>query len=394
LLPTYARYPLAFKQGEGVWLESTDGQRYLDLGAGIAVASLGYSHPHLIAALTEQAAKLWHTSNLFQIPQAETLAARLCAATFAEYVFFTNSGAEALEGAIKTARKYHAVSGHPERFHLITFTGAFHGRTLATIAAGGNDKYIEGFGPKAPGFDRVAYGDIAAVEAAIGPQTAGVLVEPIQGEGGIRVPPPNFLRDLRALCDAHGLLLVLDEVQSGVGRTGKFFAYQHTGIRPDIMAIAKGIGGGFPLGAFLTTAEAGKGMGLGTHGTTYGGNPLGTAVGNAVLDVVLGDGFLASVGHKGRLFKNQLEALRARHPELIEEVRGEGLMLGLKLRVAPADFAAAGRAARVIVIPAGDNVVRLLPPLIISEAEIVEAVDRLEAACEQLAPSAQRGAAE
>ena len=242
LLPTYARSPLSFARGDGAWLETADGTRYLDLGAGIAVASLGYSHPHLVAALTEQAQHLWHTSNLFQIPQAERLAERLCAATFADFVFFTNSGAEALEGAIKTARKYHAVAGEPERFHLITFEGAFHGRTLATIAAGGNEKYMDGFGPKAEGFDRVPYGDIDAVKAAIGPQTAGILIEPIQGEGGIRVPPRPFLRALREICDAHGLLLVLDEVQSGVGRTGKFFAYEHAGITPDIMAIAKGIG--------------------------------------------------------------------------------------------------------------------------------------------------------
>jgi acetylornithine/N-succinyldiaminopimelate aminotransferase len=393
LLPTYARYPLAFQRGEGAWLETADGARYLDLGAGIAVASLGYSHPHLVAALTEQAQSLWHTSNLFQIPQAERLAQRLCAATFADFVFFTNSGAEALEGAIKTARKFHATEGHPERFHLITFEGAFHGRTLATIAAGGNDKYMEGFGPKAAGFDRVPYGDVDAVKAAIGPQTAAILVEPIQGEGGIRVPPRNFLGSLRDICDAHGLLLVLDEVQSGVGRTGKFFAYEHAGVTPDIMAIAKGIGGGFPLGAFLTTARAGKGMTLGTHGTTYGGNPLATAVGNAVLDIVLADGFLDTVETKGRHFKKRLAALRDRHGDVVAEVRGEGLMLGLQLRVPPALFAAAARDAHVLVIPAGDNVVRLLPPLIISEAEIDEAVNRLDAACRQVALP-ERGAAE
>lgn len=393
LLPTYARYPLAFAKGEGVWLETTDGRRYLDLGAGIAVACLGYSHPHLVQALTDQAQHLWHTSNLFQIPQAERLADRLCAATFADYVFFTNSGAEALEGAIKTARKYHAVGGHPERFHLITFEGAFHGRTLATIAAGGNEKYLEGFGPKMPGFDKVPYGDVAAVRAAIGPQTAGILVEPIQGEGGIRVPPADFLRALRQICDENGLLLVLDEVQSGVGRTGKFFAYEHTGITPDIMAIAKGIGGGFPLGAFLTTREAGRGMTLGTHGTTYGGNPLATAVGNAVLDVVLEDGFIEGVAEKGLRFKQGLAALKDLHGDVVAEVRGEGLMLGLRLNVPPADFAAAGREAGVLVIPAGDNVVRLLPPLIISDAEIAEALRRLETTCRQISAAGLKGAA-
>ncbi|WP_158807725.1 aspartate aminotransferase family protein [Beijerinckia sp. L45] len=396
LLPTYARYPLAFARGEGVWLTTAEGERYLDLGGGIAVASLGYSHPHLVGALTEQAQHLWHTSNLFQIPQAERLAQRLTAASFADYVFFTNSGAEALEGAIKTARKYHAVSGHPERFHIITFEGAFHGRTLATIAAGGNEKYIEGFGPKAAGFDKVPFGDIAAARAAIGPQTAAILVEPIQGEGGIRVPPRAFLRDLRALCDEHGLLLILDEVQSGVGRTGKLFAYELSGIEPDIIAIAKGIGGGFPLGAFLTTFEAGKGMTLGTHGTTFGGNPLATAVGNAVLDVVLAPGFIEGVGAKGLLLKNGLAEFATNYPDVITEVRGEGLMLGLKLAVPPGDFAAAGRQEHVLVIPAGDNVVRLVPPLIISDDEIAEALGRLAATCAHfsVAAGARRGAAE
>ncbi|MGD0633781.1 MAG: aspartate aminotransferase family protein [Beijerinckiaceae bacterium] len=396
LLPTYARYPLAFVRGEGVWLETAEGGRYLDLGGGIAVASLGYSHPHLVAALTEQAGKLWHTSNLFQIPQAERLAERLTAACFADYVFFTNSGAEALEGAIKTARKYHAVAGHPERFHIITFEGAFHGRTYATIAAGGNEKYIEGFGPKAPGFDKVPFGDLEAVKAAIGPETAAILVEPIQGEGGIRVPPPAFLRGLRELCDQNGLLLIVDEVQSGVGRTGKLFAYELSGIEPDIMAIAKGIGGGFPLGAFLTTFEAGKGMTVGTHGTTFGGNPLATAVGNAVLDVVLERGFIESVAAKGLLFKQRLAALRDTYPSVVAEVRGEGLMLGLRLNVPAADFAAAGRAEHVLVIPAADNVVRLIPPLIISEDEIAEGVARLGAACGHfaVAADARKGAAE
>ena len=396
LLPTYARYPLSFAHGEGVWLETTDGTRYLDLGGGIAVASLGYSHPHLVAALNEQGGKLWHTSNLFEIPQAERLAKRLVDASFADFVFFTNSGAEAVEGAIKTARKYQSVSGHPERFHIITFEGAFHGRTLATIAAGGNPKYLDGFGPPAPGFDQVPFGDLEAVKAAIGPQTGAILVEPIQGEGGIRVPPRSFLRALRELSDAHGLLLIADEVQSGVGRTGKLFALEHAGVAPDIMAVAKGIGGGFPLGAFLTTAEAGKGMTVGTHGTTYGGNPLATAIGNAVLDVVLADGFIPAVAEKGLRLKQKLAALKDRYPDIVVEVRGEGLMLGLRLRVPPADFAAAGRAEHVLVIPAGDNVVRLVPPLIISEDEIGMAVDRLEATCRRLSASAdlQRGAAE
>ena len=306
-------------------------------------------------------------------------------------MFFTNSGAEALEGAIKAARKYHAVSGHPERFHIITFEGAFHGRTYATIAAGGNDKYIEGFGPKAPGFDRVPYDDIDAVEAAIRPEMAAVLVEPIQGEGGIRVPSRDFLPRLREICDRHGLLLVFDEVQSGVGRTGKLFACEHVGVAPDIMASAKGIGGGFPLGAFLTTKDAGKGMVVGTHGTTYGGNPLATAVGNAVLDVVLADGFMDAVAARGAQLKQELSGLKSRHGDIVEGVRGEGLMLGLRLRVPPADFAAAARDNKVLVIPAADNVVRLLPPLIISEAEASEAVRRLDDTCRQMAASAQIG---
>jgi acetylornithine/N-succinyldiaminopimelate aminotransferase len=395
LLPTYARSPVAFVRGEGVWLEADDGERYLDLGAGIAVASLGYSHPRLVAALTAQAQQLWHTSNLFRMPQAERLAERLCAATFADHVFFTNSGAEAVEGAIKTARKYHAVSGHPERFHIVTFEGAFHGRTLATIAAGGNQKYIEGFGPKAPGFDAVAYGDIDAVKAAIGPQTGAILVEPIQGEGGIRVPPRGFLRALRNICDADGLLLILDEVQTGVGRTGKLFAYQQSDITPDIMAIAKGLGGGFPVGAFLTTREAGKGMTVGTHGTTFGGNPLATAVGNAVLDVVLAKGFLETVATKGTRFRRKLAALAAAHSDIVAEVRGEGLMLGLQLRVPPAEFAAVAREHRLLVIPASDNVVRLLPPLVISDSEIDEAVHRLAETCRAMSAAAPaRGAAE
>ncbi len=395
LLPTYARYPLAFARGEGVWLETAEGERYLDLGGGIAVASLGYSHPHLVEALTVQAGQLWHTSNLFEIPQAERLASRLVAASFADTVFFANSGAEAMEGAIKAARKYHAAGGHPERFRIVTFTGAFHGRTYATIAAGGNDRYIEGFGPKAPGFDRVAFGDLAAVEAAITAETAAVLVEPIQGEGGIRMPPDGFLQGLRALCDARGLLLIFDEVQTGVGRTGALFACEHWGVSPDIMAVAKGIGGGFPLGAFLATREAGRGMGVGTHGTTYGGNPLATAVGNAVLDVVLADGFIAEVAAKGEHLRERLEGLAVDYPDIVAEVRGLGLMAGLQLRVSPAEFAAAGRAAHVLVIPAGDNVVRLLPPLVITPAEIDEGVRRLGQACRALSATvADRRAAE
>ena len=384
ILPTYARAPVAFVRGEGAWLEASDGRRFLDFGAGIAVAALGHSHPHLVNTLIEQGQKLWHVSNLYKIPPAEELAKRLCEATFADFVFFTNSGAEACEGAIKTARKYQFVSGHPERVEIITFDNAFHGRTLATIAAGGNDKYVEGFGAPVEGFHRkVPFGDIEAVKAAINERTCAIMVEPIQGEGGIRTAPASFFRGLRDLCDQHGLLLVFDEVQSGMGRTGKFFAYEHTGIAPDIMAVAKGIGGGFPLGAFLTTKEAGKGMVAGTHGTTYGGNPLATSIGNAVLDIILADGFLDQVARTGLVMKQKLAALRDRHPSVIAEVRGEGLMIGLRIadEVTNGDFTVAVRDENMLVIPAADNVIRLLPPLTISEADIDEALQRLDRAC-------------
>ncbi len=384
LLPTYARINLAFERGDGVWLTSTAGERFLDFGGGIAVASLGYGHPHLVAALNEQGAKLWHTSNLFEIPQAERLAKRLVEVSFADYVFFTNSGAEAVEGAIKTARKYQSAGGHPEKFHIITFAGAFHGRTLATIAAAGNPKYLEGFGPKTPGFDTVPFGDIEAVKAAIGPQTGAILIEPIQGEGGIRAAPPHFLRALRDLCDTHGLLLMFDEVQTGVGRTGKLFAYELFGVVPDIMAIAKGIGGGFPLGALLATRDAARGMTVGTHGTTFGGNPLAASIGNAVLDVVLAPGFIERVGLLGLRLKQDLAGLQERHCGIISGIRGEGLMQGIALHVPVNDFAAAVRAEGLLVIPAAENVARLLPPLIIGEAEISEAIVRFDAACLRL----------
>ncbi len=384
ILPTYTRAPVAFIRGEGAWLEASDGSRYLDFGAGIAVAALGHCHPHLVETLIEQGQKLWHVSNLYKIPPAEELARRLTAATFADYVFFTNSGAEACEGAIKTARKYQFVSGHPERIEIITFDGAFHGRTLATIAAGGNDKYIEGFGAPVEGFQRkTPFGDIEAVKAAINANTAAIMVEPIQGEGGVRTAPPAFFRTLRQLCDQHGLLLIFDEVQSGIGRTGKFFAYEHLGITPDIMAVAKGIGGGFPLGAFLMTREAGKGMVAGTHGTTYGGNPLATSIGNAVLDVILAEGFLEHVAQTGLALKQRLAELRDKYPRVIDEIRGEGLLIGLRIndRIPNGDFAASVRDQHMLVIPAGENVIRMLPPLIIGDAEIAEAFNRLDAAC-------------
>jgi acetylornithine/N-succinyldiaminopimelate aminotransferase len=380
LLPVYARANLAFERGEGSWLIATNGERYLDFGAGIAVNALGHAHPHLVEALKTQAEKLWHTSNLFQIPDGERLAERIAEVTFADLVFFTNSGAEALEASIKMARKYHSVAGHPERYRIVTFQGAFHGRTLATIAAGGSPKYLEGFGPAVEGFDQVPFNDIDGAEKAIGPETAAILVEPIQGEGGIRVMPNESLRRLRQIADDNGILLIFDEVQTGVGRTGKLFAHEHAGIAPDIMAIAKGIGGGFPMGACLATTEAASGMTYGVHGTTFGGNPLAMAVGNAVLDVVLAPGFLEHIREVGLRLKQQLASLVDRHPAVLAELRGDALMLGLRCHVPPADVVAACREEKLLAVPAGDNVVRLLPPLVITEDEALEAVRRIEAA--------------
>jgi acetylornithine/N-succinyldiaminopimelate aminotransferase len=382
VLPTYKRAPLAFDHGKGMRVYTTEGKEYLDFGAGIAVTSLGHAHPRLVEALTEQAQKLWHTSNLYVVPGQEKLAKRLTDATFADTVFFTNSGAEALECSIKMARKYHAAKGHPERYRIITFEGAFHGRTLATIAAGGQAKYIEGFGPKVDGFDQVPFGDEKALLAAITETTAGILIEPIQGEGGMRPVPPKTLKRLREICDEHGILLLLDEVQSGVGRTGKLFAHEWAGITPDIMAIAKGIGSGFPVGACLATEDAAKGMTAGTHGSTFGGNPLAMAVGNAVLDVMLSDGFLERVQKRGLNFKQKLAQLKDSYPDIIEEVRGDGLMMGLKTKVPNTDFVAAALDQQLLTIGAGDNVVRLLPPLIVSDEDLTEAVGKLERTCQ------------
>ncbi|BCW90672.1 Succinylornithine transaminase/acetylornithine aminotransferase [Alphaproteobacteria bacterium SO-S41] len=384
VLPTYARADLAFERGEGCYLIADNGQRYLDFGAGVAVNALGHANPGLIAALTEQAGKVWHTSNLYRIPGGEKLAARLVAATFADTMFFTNSGAEALECAIKMARKYQSHNGHPERFHIITFEGAFHGRTLATIAAGGQAKYLEGFGPKVEGFDQVPFGDLAALKVAIGPETGALLIEPVQGEGGVRVAAPEFLRALRALCDEHGLLLIFDEVQTGVGRSGKLFAYQQAGVAPDIMAIAKGIGGGFPVGACLATERAAVGMTAGTHGSTFGGNPLAMAVANAVLDQVLAPGFLERVQQTALRLKQQLAMLKDTYPGIIEEVRGDGLLLGLKTRVPNTEFVAALRDQHLLAIGAGDNVTRILPPLIVGDAELAEGIAAIGAACAAL----------
>ena len=381
VLPTYARAPLSFERGEGSYLFSKDGARYLDFGAGIAVSSLGHVHPHLVEALTSQARKLWHTSNLYEIDGQERLARRLIEATFADTVFFTNSGAEAIECAIKMARRFQWANGRPERFRIVTFEGAFHGRTLATIAAGGQPKYLEGFAPSMPGFDQVPFADDEALRSAISEETAAILIEPIQGEGGIRAVPGERLRRFRELCDREGLLLIFDEVQCGIGRTGRFFAHEWAGVTPDIMAIAKGIGGGFPMGACLAAEKAASAMTVGSHGSTFGGNPLAMAVGNAVLDVILADGFLDRVRSSALLLSQKLARLRDEHPTIIEEVRGAGLMLGLKCRPKNTDVIAACHEQKLLAIAAGDNVVRLLPPLTVSAAEISEGLDCLDRAC-------------
>lgn len=385
ILPTYARAPVTLERGEGVYAYASDGRRFLDFGSGVAVTGLGHVHPHLVAALTTQAGKIWHTSNLYQVPGQQRLAERLVAATFADTVFFCNSGAEANECAIKMARKFHSHHGRPERFRVITFEGAFHGRTLATIAAGGQKKHLDGFGPKVDGFDQVSFGDIEAVRRATGPETAAILIEPVQGEGGVRPAMPEFLRALRALCDEHGLLLLLDEVQTGVGRTGKLFAHEWAGITPDIMAIAKGIGGGFPMGACLATEHAAAGMVAGSHGSTFGGNPLAMAVGNAVLDVVLAPGFLEHVNKIANYLRQQLAGVVDRHRSVIEDVRGQGLLMGIKCRVPNGQLMDALRERGLLTVSAGDNVVRILPPMISTEEHVREAVSILNDACQSLA---------
>jgi acetylornithine/N-succinyldiaminopimelate aminotransferase len=384
VLGTYARLDVEFDHGEGAWLFTASGDRYLDFGGGVAVNILGHAHPHLVAALTEQMRKLWHTSNLYRITGQERLAERLCSATFADKVFFANSGAEAMEAAIKMARKYHSHRGNPERYRILTFEGAFHGRTLATIAAGNQPKHTAGFGPKVEGFDQVPLGDLEAAKAAITKETAGILIEPIQGEGGIRFAGWPFLQELRNLADENGGLLMLDEVQCGMGRTGKLFAYEWSGIEPDIMAIAKGLGGGFPIGACLATEKASAGMTAGTHGSTFGGNPLAAAAGNAVLDIVLEPKFLLQVREMGLLFKKQLADIADRHARIVAEVRGEGLMLGLRCNVPNTDVAGAFFAEKLLAVTAGENVVRLLPPLIVTEAEIKEACAKIDSACARL----------
>ncbi|WP_195821683.1 aspartate aminotransferase family protein [Roseobacter sp. MH60115] len=380
LLPTYARAPLSFVKGEGSWLIEADGRRFLDLGAGIAVNALGHAHPALVAALTEQAGALWHTSNLYQIPKQQELADKLTAHSFADTVFFTNSGTEACELAVKMARKYWYEKDQPEKTDIIAFTGSFHGRSSAGIAAAGSEKMTKGFGPLLPGFVHLEFGDHEALTEAITETTAAILLEPVQGEGGIRPVPDQCLKGLRDLCDEKGILLILDEVQCGVGRTGKLFAHEWSGITPDIMMVAKGIGGGFPLGAVLATEDAASGMTLGTHGSTYGGNPLGCAVGAEVMDHVTDPAFLDSVNRKAGLLRQKLEGLVATHPDVFESVRGSGLMLGLKCKAANVDVVQAGYDQLVLTVPAADNVIRLLPPLTIEDDEIAQAIDRLDAA--------------
>lgn len=393
LLPVFARIDLAFERGEGVWLHATNGERYLDFTSGIAVNALGHAHPHLAKAIGDQAAKLMHVSNLFRIPEGETLAARLCEVSFADYVFFANSGAEAMEGVIKLARKYHAAKGKPEKYRIITFEGAFHGRTLATLAAGSNEKYLEGFGPRVEGFDRLPLGDIELVKKTITKDTAAILIEPLQGEGGVRMAPQSFFKGLRDLCDEHDMLLCFDEVQTGMGRTGEMFGYQKTGVVPDVMSLAKAMGGGFPMGAFLATAKAASGMSPGSHGSTFGGNLLAMAAGNALLDVMLKPGFLDNVKRMSLLFKQKLASIVDRYPDVVSEVRGEGLLIGLKAVVPAGDLVTAFRDEKLLTVGAGENVVRLLPPLIVNEAEIAEGAARIERACAALSTRGEKRSA-
>ncbi|WP_020593140.1 aspartate aminotransferase family protein [Kiloniella laminariae] len=388
VMPTYARIDLAFERGEGPYLYTAENRRYLDFAGGIAVNSLGHSHPRLVAALEEQGRKLWHTSNLYRISGGEKLAERLVEHSFADKVFFTNSGTEALEGAIKLARKYHSHHGQPQKYRIITCDSAFHGRTMTALSAAGNAKHLEGFGPQTPGFDHVAFGNLNELRAAITEETAAILVEPIQGEGGIRAASMDFLKGLRTVCDEFGLLLILDEVQCGNGRTGKFFAHEWAGITPDVLATAKGIGGGFPLGAFMATDKAAAGMKPGTHGSTYGGNPLAMAIGNAVLDVLLEEGFLDGVLEISDYAREQFDGLVARYPDIFEEVRGSGLMLGLKCKVLNSDVIAAMRAGGLLSVGAADNVIRLLPPLTIERAHVDEAIAILEDVSQKLAQAA------
>lgn len=380
-MPTYARADLAFERGEGPYLFATDGRRYLDFASGISVTGLGHAHPHLVQALTEQAGKVWHVSNLWRIPGQERLAERLVAASFADSVFFTNSGAEAIECGLKLVRKYNDESGSPDRYRVITVEGAFHGRTLATIAAGGQAKHLKGFDPVVDGFDQVAFGNMNELRAAITPATGAILVEPVQGEGGMRAHSAEYLQGLRKVADEFGLLLFFDEVQCGMGRTGKLFAHEWAGVKPDIVATAKGIGGGFPMGACLATEKVASALTAGSHGSTFGGNPLAMAVGNAVLDVLLGDGFLDNVNRKAALLRDRLQDLVRRHPRLFTDVRGLGLLLGVKCAVPNTEMSVALRSAGLLTVTAGDNVLRIVPPLIIEPKQIDEAIGIIDKVC-------------
>ena len=393
LMPTYNRIDLAFERGEGAWLVATDGRRFLDFGAGIATSSLGHGHPHLVGAIAEQAARVMHTSNLYRVPEAERLAQRFVAATFADSVFFCNSGAEANEGMVKMIRRAQAEGGHPERYRIICFDGAFHGRTLAMLSATGNAKYLAGFGPVVDGFDHVPLNNSNALRAAITAETAGIMIEPVQGEGGIRLADLHFLREVRAACDEFGLYLGLDEIQCGMGRTGRLFAHEWAGITPDVVTLAKGIAGGFPMGAILARERVAKHLTAGSHGTTFGGNPLACAAANAVLDVILAPGFLDEVDRTGRLLRAELERLVARYPTVFEAVRGAGLILGLKCVVPAGEVQKAAMAEGLLAVTAGENVLRLVPPLIVREPECRAAVAMLDAAARRCLPSASSVAA-
>ncbi len=388
ILPTYARTEFAFERGEGVRLFTETGQEYLDFGSGIAVNSLGHCHPRLVKVLKDQAEKVWHTSNLYQIPAQERLAKKLTDATFADLVFFGNSGAEAMECCIKTARKYQSENGNPERYRIVTFEGAFHGRTLATIAAGGQEKHLAGFGPVVDGFDQVPFADEETTRNAIGDKTAAIMIEPVQGEGGLRLVPVEFLKFLRNLCDDNGLLLIFDEVQCGMGRTGRLFAHEWANVTPDIMGVAKAIGGGFPLGACLATKEAASGMKAGSHGSTYGGNPMGCAIGNEVVDIMLEDGFLETVRERARTLNQKISRLLDAHPDVFESIRGEGLLLGIKCKVPVGDVVSASYEQNLLTVPAGDNVLRVIPPLVVTDEEIEEAVSKLDAAASAVSATA------
>ena len=393
LMPTYNRADVAFERGEGAWLVASDGRRFLDFGAGIATSSLGHGHPHLVQAIAEQAGRVMHVSNLYRVPQAERLAQRLVERTFADSVFFCNSGAEANEGMVKMMRKAMSATGRPERFRVICFDGAFHGRTLAMLAATGNKKYLAGFGPEVDGFDHVPFNNMNALRDAIGPQTAGVLIEPVQGEGGIRTAHIEFLQGLRAACDEFGILLGLDEVQCGMGRTGKLFAHEWAGIEPDVMSAAKGIAGGFPMGAILAKEAVAKHLVAGTHGTTFGGNPLACAAANAVLDVILAPGFLEDVERKGRLLWSKLEQVVRDEPKVVSEVRGMGLIVGLKSEVPNTELQDAFAAEGLLSVAAGENVVRLVPPLVLTDADIDAGVEMIRRGARRCRPASVLAAA-